>query len=150
MTAAMPDEGTSTHPPIGPVGRAVIANVEALRASRGLSLRDLSARLAEAGRPIGGTVLHRQSQGRRRVDADDLAALARVLGVTPARLLAPPEIAGAEDHPAVRAARDLADRLAAIVAAGSAEGVLLARADRALRRVQLEAEELLDAAGSEP
>ena len=131
---------------IGPVGRAAIANVEQLRAERGLSLRDLSARLAEAGRPIGDTVLHRQSQGKRRIDADDLVAFARVLGVAPARLLAPPEMAAAEDHPAVRAARDLADRLAAIVTADTREAAARARiqADRALRRVQLEAEELLD------
>jgi hypothetical protein len=138
---------------IGPVGRAVIANIEQLRAVRGLSLVGLSERLAEAGRPIGDTVLHRQSQGKRRVDADDLAAFARVLDVTPARLLAPPEVAGAEDHPAVLAARDLAGRLAAVAAAATPEAAARARiqAGRALRRAQLEAEELLDpVAGGQP
>jgi transcriptional regulator with XRE-family HTH domain len=138
---------------IGPVGRAVIANIEQLRAERGLSLAGLSERLAELGRPIGDTVLHRQSQGRRRIDADDLAAFARVFGVTPARLLAPPETAEAEDHPAVRAACDLAGRLAAVVMAGTPEASARARvqADRALRRAQLETEELLDPeAGGQP
>jgi transcriptional regulator with XRE-family HTH domain len=66
---------------IGPVGRQAIANIEELRQSRGLSLRDLAARLAALGRPIGDTVLHRQSQGKRRIDADDLLALTVALGV---------------------------------------------------------------------
>lgn len=83
----MTDEGTSKHPPIGPVGERVIANVEELRQIRGLSFRDLAARLAELGRPIGSAVLHRLSQGRRRVDADDLVALAVALGVTTDSLL---------------------------------------------------------------
>lgn len=131
---------------IGPVGRTVIANIGAIRKQRGMSLRDLSVRLAEAGRPIGDTVLHRQSQGQRRIDSDDLVAFASVFGVTPARLLAPPETAAAQDHPAVRAARALAECLTALVAAGSPDAASRARgkADRALRRVQLEAEELLD------
>lgn len=74
---------------IGPVGRDVIYNVERLRKVRGLSFRDLAARLAELGRPIGDTVLHRQSQGKRRIDADDLIAFAIALGVTPNSLLFP-------------------------------------------------------------
>ena len=60
---------------IGPVGRTVIANIERLRREQRLSLRDLSARLAALGRPIGDTVLHRQSTGRRRIDSDDLVAV---------------------------------------------------------------------------
>ena len=131
---------------IGPVGLAVIANIEELRRARGLSLAGLSEQLAEAGQNIHANVLHRQSQGRRRVDADDLVAFADVFGVTPARLLVPPESAAAEDHPAVRAAHALADCLAALVTAGSPEAASRARtqADRALRRAHLEAEELLD------
>lgn len=76
---------------IGPVGRQVIANVERLRKDRRLSHRALSERLAEAGRPIDASILHRQSQ--RPVDADDLAALAEVLGVDVTSLLAPPSAA---------------------------------------------------------
>jgi transcriptional regulator with XRE-family HTH domain len=131
---------------IGPVGRGAIANIEELRKARGLSLRDLAAKMAETGRPVGDTVLHRQSQGRRRIDADDLVAFAAVLGVTPARLLAPPEAAAAEDHPAVRAARVLADRLAGLLAADGPEAASRARSQvrRALRRTWLEADELLD------
>lgn len=85
--AGMTDEGTSKHPPIGPVGDRVIANVEELRQARRLSFRDLAARLAELDRPIGSAVLHRLSQGRRRVDADDLVALAIALDVNPNALL---------------------------------------------------------------
>jgi len=134
---------------IGPVGHAVAANVERLRKARRMSLSDLSARLAEAGRPTGDTVLHRQAQGGRRIDADDLAAFAEVFGVSVTALLArSPGTAGAEDHPAVRAARQLADRLAAFLAAGDPETAACARvqAARAVRRAQLEAEELLDPA----
>jgi transcriptional regulator with XRE-family HTH domain len=74
---------------IGPVGRYVIYNIERLRKMRGLSFRDLAVRLAELGRPIGDTVLHRQSQGKRRIDADDLIAFAIALGVNPNALLFP-------------------------------------------------------------
>ena len=132
---------------IGPVGQAVIANVERLRKDRGLSLRALSERLAVAGRRILPSALHAVSQGTRRIDVDDLAALATVFGVTPAALLAPPGTTETEDHPAVRAARALADRLAQLLTAGDPEAAVRARSqvDRALRRVQLEAEELLDA-----
>src|SRR5215469_15370529 len=80
----MPDDKS---PPIGPIGQNVVRNVEDLRRSRGLSLRELSDRLAAIGRPILSTVLHRLGQGKRRVDADDLVALALVLGVNPSALL---------------------------------------------------------------
>lgn len=74
---------------IGPVGRQVIANIEDLRKARGLSFQALAARLAKIGRPIGDTVLHRQSKGQRRIDADDLVAFALVFGVNPNALLLP-------------------------------------------------------------
>jgi transcriptional regulator with XRE-family HTH domain len=85
----MPDDRTSM---IGPVGRTVIANIEQLRKTRGLSLRDLAAKLAAIGRPIGDTVLHRQSAGKRRIDADDLVAFAIALGVAPDSLLFPRDV----------------------------------------------------------
>jgi transcriptional regulator with XRE-family HTH domain len=145
------DSRTST---IGPVGRAVIANIERIRAARGISLNALSERLGAAGRPIGGTVLHRQSQGKRRVDADDLVAFAEVLGVTAADLLEPPPASGPIDgHPALLAARGLASRVADLLAAAGdpqATARAIRQADRAFRRVQLEIEELLAAEGSAP
>src|ERR1035441_10800716 len=76
-------------PPIGAIGQNVVRNVEDLRHVRNLSLRALSDRLAETGRPILPIGLSRLSQGKRRVDADDLVALAVVLGVSPVSLLLP-------------------------------------------------------------
>ena len=97
----------SRHPPAGEAGRNVIANVERLRQARHLSLRQLSARLAELGRPTLTSVVHWMLQGGRRVDVDDLVALADSLEVSPADLLAPPS--GAEilsgSHPALRETR---------------------------------------------
>jgi transcriptional regulator with XRE-family HTH domain len=133
----------ATSPSIGATGKAVIANVGRLRKAQHLSFRALSDRLAEIGRPILPSALHAVSQGRRRVDADDLVALACVLGVTPADLLKSPGTT-VPDHPAVRAARDLADRVEALVrAAGDPQAA--GRADRAMRRVAIEIEELLAA-----
>lgn len=79
---------------IGPVGRVAIQNIERLRQKRGMSFRDLAAKMAELGRPIGDTVLHRQSQGKRRIDADDLLAFAAALDVNPSALLLPHEADG--------------------------------------------------------
>jgi hypothetical protein len=73
----------------GAVGRNVIRNVESLRRVRGMTLRTLSARLAEIGRPILPIGLSRLANGQRRVDADDLAAFAVALGVNTNSLLLP-------------------------------------------------------------
>ena len=72
---------------MGPVGDIVRRNVEELRKARRLSLRALSELLAEAGRPIFPSGLLNVSRGVRRVDVDDLVALAKVLGTSPAALL---------------------------------------------------------------
>lgn len=84
---------------------------EPLAACRSASSTSASPR---GRRPILAAVLHRLSQGGRRVDADDLVALAAVLGVTPAMLLAPPgEVPGdpLPEHAAAAAARQLAARI---------------------------------------
>ena len=83
---------------LGPAGRAVAANVKRLRAERGLSLKALSDALERQGRHLGEDALGKIEKGARvngvaaarRVDADDLAALAVVLGVAPSDLLRPP------------------------------------------------------------
>ena len=146
ILAGMPDERT---PMIGPVGRTVIANIEELRKARGLSLASLSERLSDVGRSIHANVLHRQSQGKRRVDADDLAAFAEVFGVAVTDLLAPAPGVALASHPAVVAVRALADRIADLMAVtGDPQAMAHAggQADRALRRVQIEVEEILAAA----
>jgi transcriptional regulator with XRE-family HTH domain len=75
--------------PRGPVAPRVSANLRELREKRGLSLAELYARLDRLGRPIVPTGLHKIEKGTRRVDVDDLVALAMALNVTPTRLLLP-------------------------------------------------------------
>lgn len=75
---------------LGPTGRTVAANLLRLRKERGLSTTGLAAALKDAGRSIPATGITRIEKGQRRVDVDDLMALAVVLGVNPAALLMPP------------------------------------------------------------
>jgi transcriptional regulator with XRE-family HTH domain len=71
------------------VGRYVIENLKQLREERRLAYTELSARLDQLGRPIPTLGLSRIENGKRRVDADDLVALALALGVNPSALLLP-------------------------------------------------------------
>lgn len=71
----------------GPTSERVAANVKAVREARRLSLEALSQRMGEIGRPILRTGLAKIESGERRVDVDDLMALAIALQVTPNRLL---------------------------------------------------------------
>lgn len=73
----------------GPVTRTVILNVKRLRAEQKLSQEQLSRRLAEVGRPILPTGIHRLEHGKRRIDVDDLMGLAAAFEVTPITLLLP-------------------------------------------------------------
>lgn len=73
----------------GPTSRYVVENVRRLKTDRDWSLADLSERMSEAGRPILPTGLHRLLNGKRRVDVDDLMALAAAFEVTPITLLLP-------------------------------------------------------------
>lgn len=89
--------------PLGATGEQVRANVERIRKAQGLTYKELSDRLAANGRPIPTLGLSRIDRGERRIDADDLVALAVVLGVNPNALLfpdvadsTPVEITGAE------------------------------------------------------
>ncbi len=79
-----------------PVGARVGERVRELRRERGFDLRELSTRLAEEGRPVGLGQLSKLELGQRRVDVDDLVALAVVLNVSPNRLLLP-EVTGREE-----------------------------------------------------
>lgn len=76
--------------PLGPTGETLRQNVKRIRDSRRLTYVELSNRLAEIGRPIPVLGLRRIEAGERRVDVDDLVALARVLGVNVSALLLPP------------------------------------------------------------
>lgn len=79
---------------MGTVASVVARNVADLRDRRRLSVRALSARLSELGHPILASGLSKIENGDRRVDADDLVALAVALGVSPVRLLLPAEEVG--------------------------------------------------------
>ena len=134
--------GQGKMPAPGPVGRNLIANVERLRAERGLSLNRLSALLEEAGRPVPPLGLSRMVKAERRIDVDELAGLAAVFGVTPDVLLAPPgEEAGdpLPEHAAAAAARQLAARIESLLGASGdpqAREFASGDVDRALRRVR--------------
>jgi 8-oxo-dGTP pyrophosphatase MutT (NUDIX family) len=92
-----PDDGGVRGPiPLGPVGGYVIANLTELREARKLTYRELSERLKAIGRVIPPLGLSRIEKGSRRVDADDLVALALALRVNPAALLLP-RTGGTED-----------------------------------------------------
>src|SRR5579859_1213489 len=74
----------------GPTSARVAANLRRIRQEHGgISYAELSRRLEAAGHPILDTGLMKIEKGRRRVDVDDLMALAVALGVTPSALLMP-------------------------------------------------------------
>jgi transcriptional regulator with XRE-family HTH domain len=74
---------------LGTVGWAVARNVKALREARGLTQTDVSDRMRVIGRPLLPTGVLKVEQGSRRVDVDDLVALALALDATPNDLLGP-------------------------------------------------------------
>lgn len=86
---------------LGANGRAVAANVKRLRTARGMSLRALSEALQKVGRGLSADAINKIENGAnpeakqiRRVDVDDLMALAVVLGVSPVTLLLPADARG--------------------------------------------------------
>jgi transcriptional regulator with XRE-family HTH domain len=83
------DPGSTKKNPLGPTGERVIANVKHLRQSKGMTYKELSERLDALGRQIPVLGLSRLERGERRVDVDDIVALALALDVTPNRLMMP-------------------------------------------------------------
>lgn len=73
--------------PLGPTGRTVADNIKRLRGDT--QYVKLAARLEKLGRPIPTLGLRKIESYERRVDADDLVALAAALGVSPVTLLMP-------------------------------------------------------------
>ena len=69
---------------LGPTGARVGRRLNELRRERGLTLGDLADKLKELGRPILLSALSKIEKGQRRVDVDDLVALA--LAVLSSRL----------------------------------------------------------------
>ncbi|WP_327144366.1 DEAD/DEAH box helicase family protein [Nocardia sp. NBC_01327] len=74
---------------MGPSGLRLGVRLRELRQSHGLTLNQLADRLTELGRPIDLSALAKIEKGQRRVDVDDLVALALALDVSPNWLLLP-------------------------------------------------------------
>lgn len=83
----MSTKDTAKKLPLGPTGERVAENVKRLRGS--MQYKELAEKLEVAGRTIPTLGLRRIEAGERRVDADDLTALAIVFGVSPLTLLLP-------------------------------------------------------------
>lgn len=75
----------------GPLAAQVARSVRRLRAQKSMTYAELSDRLSQLGRPIPVLGLSRLESGERRVDVDDLAALAVVFSVEPWSLTQPPQ-----------------------------------------------------------
>lgn len=80
----------AVRPPLGPAGNNVRRNVRRLREQRRWSYREVEERLARAGRAIPTLAQSAIDAGERRVDVDDLIALAAVFDLSPEELLQPP------------------------------------------------------------
>lgn len=102
---------------IGEAGGHVAAAVAARRQRLGWDQAHLAAQVTAEGRPMSASVLGKVEAGTRRVDVDDLVALAAALGVPAARLLP----AGADD---VQVAADV-DPFAAAAGPGSVQARVL-------------------------
>lgn len=74
---------------IGPTGREVARNVKRARVAAELTQKELSDRLSEMGRPVPVASIGKIESGDRRVEVDDLVAIALALRVSPLSLLLP-------------------------------------------------------------
>lgn len=72
---------------IGKIGQHVAESIARLRRERGLEQRDLAERVTAVGRTMSASVLSKIESCARRVDVDDLAAIAAALEVSPALLM---------------------------------------------------------------
>ena len=73
----------------GPTSGRVAANLRRLRLEADLTTLEVSRRLSAEGQPILDTGIVKTEKGDRRVDVDDLIALAVVLDCSPNLLLLP-------------------------------------------------------------
>src|ERR1700694_4051563 len=87
----MPEKRTPKEPKsLGPTGETVRADIQRLRAGQNLGYTTLACILdEEVGRPRADTGVRRAESGDRRVDVDDLIALAVALRVSQISLLLP-------------------------------------------------------------
>jgi transcriptional regulator with XRE-family HTH domain len=93
---------------IGLTGETVRANIKRLRREKDMTLRDLSDHMGRVVRPMAHNTISEIERGARRVDVDDLMALAEGLNVSPIALLMPKadtknQLVQATGHPPERA-----------------------------------------------
>lgn len=74
---------------LGESGQTVRDNIARVRREQRLTLRDVADRLAETNRPLAHNTISEIERGARRVDVDDLVAIAIALDVSPNTLLTP-------------------------------------------------------------
>lgn len=86
----------------GAAGEHAARTVAAEREARGWEQRELAERLTRAGRPMTQPSVSRMESGARRIDVDDLTALAQVFDTSIATLL---PAADADETAAPRARR---------------------------------------------
>ena len=98
---------------IGPVGQRAAANLAFFRGRT--KQQDLARRMEEIGRPMTASAISKAEKLDRRIDVDDLMALAIALDIAPNQLLLPPDASGepVQLTPAVTVTRDRAWRWAA-------------------------------------
>ncbi|WP_448235849.1 helix-turn-helix domain-containing protein [Microbacterium paulum] len=77
--------------PAGITHSHVSANLRAARQAIGMDVRTAARLMTEAGRKLSPSGISKIENGDRRVDVDDLTALAYLLRTTPAALLTPPD-----------------------------------------------------------
>lgn len=88
MAIAGTEAMMATKPvPLGPIGRHAAAAIARIRAERGWDQKALAGRLETTGRGLSASVISKIESGARRVDVDDLVAIATALEVGPALLI---------------------------------------------------------------
>ena len=74
---------------LGPFGALARENIVARRAELGLTAAEVADRTSRAPRPLGRSAVSELERGARRIDIDDLFAIALALEVSPIDLLRP-------------------------------------------------------------
>jgi len=88
---------------LGATGATVAANLKRIRTSAGITQAQLSERLSQMGHPIKTASIGKIESADRRVEVDDLMALALALDTSPLALLLP--VGDFDEHVDVTGAR---------------------------------------------
>lgn len=83
----------------GEASRIAVGNIRTHRARLGMTVTEMSEAMTEIGHPLPPISIHRLEDGNRRIDVDDLTALARLFKVSRESLLTEPECEACFDLP---------------------------------------------------